>query len=442
MADALLHEEVSQALVGDVDPERLEAYRFATGILPVFGLIRSLFSQNELDTCLKLMLLHELSRAGGRSTLDRIRSMAAFLDPGRVDGLVRSLKEGGWLDLRSSDNTYVPSIVGVNMLSLLAAADLGNLSPQNALARAAQNAEFGAKLDGSRTPVSLLLDQLHVLIEDRVDEARGVLQIGRPARMIAWAQRQHAEQIGTIQAVLTALSDRLDAASREFTRVVRLHAVMQELVKMHTSIHARLRDWNLERLYSSDTGYSLAQICEAVMGAEEPVLLRALSEGILQSPPLPLSLSTDEVRARFHGSRRRLLGQEEDFVYAPPEAPTFDPRVAGDIDPASALRAHLTALFSGSPGPLELEDWIAEEVFGGIAWQLAILCRLQGEGLTFPLDDGRRVLVQLSEALARNVPTGELLAWLEENNALRILGNARFSKVTLHLDARPTPRPG
>lgn len=68
ISDLALHEEVSQTLVGNVDPERLESYRFAQGILPVFDLIRALFSQSPLDTCLKLMLLHELSRAGGRST--------------------------------------------------------------------------------------------------------------------------------------------------------------------------------------------------------------------------------------------------------------------------------------------------------------------------------------------------------------------------------------
>lgn len=71
------------------------------GILPAFRLVRSLFSQNELDTCLKLILLHEVLRAGGRSTLERIRSLTRFLDPDRVDGLVRSLREGGWLELRS-----------------------------------------------------------------------------------------------------------------------------------------------------------------------------------------------------------------------------------------------------------------------------------------------------------------------------------------------------
>ncbi len=440
MPDASLRDTLSQALVGDVDPERLEAFRFAAGILPVFELIRALFSQNELDTCLKLMVLHELSRAGGRSTMERIRAMAAFLDPGRVDGLVRSLKDGGWLELRGADNTYVPSLVGVNLLSLLAAADLGNLSPQNALARAAQNAEFGARLDGSRSPISLLLAQLHVLIEDRVEEARRVLQVGRPARMIQWAQGQHAAQIDTIRGVLHALSDRLDAASREVSSVVRLHEVMAELVRMHTSIHARLRDWNLERLYSSESGYSLSQLAEAVMGTEEAALEGILWRGVLQSPPLPLSLSTDELRARFHGARRRMVGAVEAFIYVPPAEVIAEPRVAAELDPAALLRARLGRLFEGRDAPLEIEDWLTESSFGEAAWQLLLLCRLEAEGPTFALPDGRRVVVRVPDHLARGVPAGTLLDWLTEQGALRGHGPARYSRISLHLSPPPDSR--
>src|SRR5213593_3776873 len=137
-------DEIGEALVGDVDPERLDGFRFAQRILPVFGLVRALFSQNEVDTCLKLMVLHELTRVGGRWSLERIRSHTRFLDPSRVEALIRSLKDGGWLDLRELDHTYALSPHGVHLLSVLHAADFGNLGPANALARAAQNAAFGA----------------------------------------------------------------------------------------------------------------------------------------------------------------------------------------------------------------------------------------------------------------------------------------------------------
>ena len=97
---------------------------------------------------------------GGRWSLERIRPHSRFLDPSRVEALVRSLKDGGWLDLRELDHTYALSPHGVHLLSILHAADFGNLGPANALARAAQNAAFGATLDGSSPDVaSYLLEQ-------------------------------------------------------------------------------------------------------------------------------------------------------------------------------------------------------------------------------------------------------------------------------------------
>src|SRR5437868_6490498 len=114
-----LADEVGQALVGDVDPERLESFQFARPMLSAFRLIRSLFSQSELDTCLKLMVLFELARTGGRFTLDRIRVACRFLDGDRIEGVARSLREGGWLDLRDVDNSYALSPLGSHLLAVL-----------------------------------------------------------------------------------------------------------------------------------------------------------------------------------------------------------------------------------------------------------------------------------------------------------------------------------
>lgn len=40
--ELLLADEVGQALVGDVDPQRLESFRFAVPIMPAFRLVRAL----------------------------------------------------------------------------------------------------------------------------------------------------------------------------------------------------------------------------------------------------------------------------------------------------------------------------------------------------------------------------------------------------------------
>lgn len=435
-----LRDGVIEALSGSFDPENLESWRFAEGILPIFPLVRSLFSQNEVDTTLKLMLLHEVSRAGGRSSMDRIRALVSFLDPGRVDGLVRSLREGGWLELRASDDTYVPSIVGMNLLAILHAADLGNVSPANALARAARSAEFGAKLDGSSPALAFLLDNLTVLIEGNVDQARAVLQQGRPHRLVAWARQEHLSQLGTIREVLGTLQDRLDEASREFSRVTQLHIAMQELVRMHTGIHSRLREWNLERLHSTEGGYSLAQLAEAVLGTDERLFERALAEGIVGVPAPAASLCIDEVFARFHASRRRLPGQDEAWSYTPPEAPERETWTAASSDSAEALRLRLAALTAPlAPGNVLLpSDWLDAgclhaEGLGAAAWQLAALCRLEAGGPVILLPGGGRLAVHVPHVFVDGVTVEGYLPALEAKGALVALPFGWMSAVRLEI---------
>ena len=433
-----LADDVADALVGDVDPERLGGYGFARKLLPVFPLVRALFSQNELDTCLKLMVLYELTRTRGRVPLEGIRVRVGFLDPGRVDALVRSLRDGGWLHLRASDHTYTVSAVGLNLLAVLRAASFDDLSPANALARAAQNAAFGATLDGAADATAYLLDQLLVLLEEQVEEARTIVQRGRPFRMIAWSRRQHGRQLAVIRQVLAALQERMEASSQEFARIVRLHEAMQDIVGLHEGIHTRLRDWNLERLHTSDAGYSLPELLEAVLGVDDETLAELLTADVIQLPALAPSLTTDEVLLRFHALRRRLPTQEEPFVYESPAAPEVVDWTAADLDPAAGLRARLTALLAdrtAADAPLELDAWVTDEGFAGVSYELAILARLEERGARVRLDDGRAAELLTTSALADGVPPGELLAHLEEVGALRALRAGRFTRIGTRIAA-------
>lgn len=431
-----LVEEIGDALVGDVDPERLEGFRFAQQILPVFRLVRALFSQNEPDTCLKLMVLHELTRVAGRWSLERIRAHTRFFDSSRVEALVRSLKEGGWLDLRESDHTYSLSPHGIHLLSLLHAADFGSLAPANALARAAQNAAFGATLAGSgASAASYLLEQLLVLLDDQVDQARAVLQQGRPYRMIEWSRREHRQQLETIQQVLNTLQERLDTSSRAFYQLVRLHDGMQEIVRLHTGIHGRLREWNLDRLYTAEAGYSVPELLDAVLAADDPSMRRALADGILQGGALPPTLTFDELRERIHGARRKLPSQIEEYVYAPPPATSMQPWAAADLDPTAALRGRLGSLFDGRAvgDPIELDLWIDTNRFPDASWRLALLARLQGGESRFSLEDGRTVEAELATPIPRGVQSQALLAWLVEHAAVRELPAGWFTRVLLRV---------
>lgn len=424
-----LPEALPDALVGDVDPERLEAYGFATRILPVFQLVRTLFSTSRLDTCLKLMVLHELTRMGGRSSLERIRALVPFLDPERVEALVRSLREG-WLDLRESDRTYTVAAAGIHLLSVLHAADFGSLTPANALARAAQNAAFGVTLDGAdRDSASYLLDQLAVLLDAEVEQARTVLQQGRPHRLIDWSRREHRDQLATIRGVLEALQERLDAGSRGFGQIVRLHEAMQEIVRLHTGIHTRLREWNLERLYTAEAGYSVPELLETVLGADGSALETVMATGVLQSPELPPGVCMEELAERLHGARRKLPTQADPFIYAPPPEPENVPWSPAALDPAAALRAHLTRLLADEAGPIEIEAWRGGGMFAGTAWDVALFARLHTDGGRLQLDDGRTARIELAVPIPEDVGHAQLLPWLVEHGGLRALPEGHFARL-------------
>lgn len=436
--ELLLADEVGQALVGDVDPQRLESFQFAVPIMPAFRLVRALFSQSEIDTCLKLMVLFELTRLGGRFSLDRIRAFCRFLDGDRVEGIVRSLREGAWLDLREVDHTYALSPSGVHLLTLLHAADFATLNPANALARAAQSAAFGVTLDGAGAgQAEYLLTQLLVLLENQVEEARLVLQLGRPYRLIEWNRREHGRQLETIQQVLNVLQERLDASSRAFAHVVRLHEAMQETVRLHGGINTRLRQWNLDRLYTAEAGYSVPELLETVLGADDRTLGTAVASGILQAPFLPPSLTFGELKERIHGARRKLPSQSEAFAYEQPPEPTVADWNPAETDAAAELRGHLTRLLRGRSardGAVEIEVWRRDSTFSGTSWEMALLSRLEGGSTRVALDDGRAALVSLETPLPVKVPASQLLAWLEAHGGLRRLPDGWFARVQIAVE--------
>lgn len=259
--------------------------------------------------------------------------------------------------------------------------------PANVLSRVAQTAEFNATLDGGGSAVALLLDYLQ------------------------WSRKEHARQLDTIRAVLVHLADRLDAASGELARVVRLHDCMQELVRMHASIHTRLREWNLERLHTSDAGYSIPQLVEAILGLDDAALERDAAP-LVADPGVAPSLTLDEIRARFHAARRKLERDREAYRYVPvAPAPHADWETA-DIARTDALRTSLTELLRDRP-ELELADWLDDATLPRAASDLAALAALAVDGHV-ALDDGRAAHVAMTPAVPRDVSPDTLVGWLEE----------------------------
>ncbi len=437
--DTTLHDELSDALAGGGSPEHLPAWHFARGVVPAIRLLRALVSTaSEVDALLKLMLLFELARTPGRWAIEHIRAAAPFLDPERVDSLVRTLQDGGWLELRGADRTYRFADTGLHILRMLQVADFAGLASTNAVHRAALAAEFAARGQDGTDATAWLLEQLLVQLDDAVDEAARILRQGRAWELIAWSQREHRQQLDTIRHVLGFLQERIEASAPEFLRIDRLHRAMQGIVKQHTGIHTRLRDWNLDRLYTSEAGYAVPELAEAVLGASPDQLASLLTTGVVQGRVLPPDLTVAELKARLHGARRRLATQDDTWRYEPPVEPEPEPYEAAVLDPAAALRARLTAFLAGrqpDDPPLEVDEWLTPGSMAVGAWELALLSRLQAIGEPLELDDGRRATLHQRTLVSDDLPLERTLATLVERGVLRASAGHFFARVQLAPEA-------
>jgi len=397
----------------------------------------------EADAVLKLMLVFELARTPGRWPIEGIRVAAPYMAADRVDGLVRTLVEGGWLELRASDRTYALTLPGLHVLRMLQVADFAGLASTNVVHRAALAVEFAARANPQGDATTLMMEGLAVQLENAVEEATAILRQGRARELIAWSQREHPVQLETIRQVLGYLQEQIETSPRQFQRIDRLHRAMQGIVKQHTGIHARLRDWNLERLYTTEAGYAVPELSEAVLGADADVLAGLLSSAVVQPRVLPPDLTTAELKVRLHGARRRLGPERDVWRYEPPETTVSEPYVAAAVDPAAALRARLTALLadrgrSDAPGepvePLEIEAWMTPGAMTSGAWDMALLCRLQAGGEPWALDDGRLAhATQTSLASGETAPGGGMEA-LVALGALRETPAGYFQRVRIGVE--------
>ena len=224
--------------------------------------------------------------------------------------------------------------------------------------------------------------------------------------------------------VLSTLEARLPEASEQFGRLVRLHEAMQAVLRAHEGLARRLTEWNLQRLETTDAGYSLSALCEAVVGASDEELEGAFTERALTPPGPAVGLSTDALLDRHRTDRATRRRARAPFVYASPPEPEVERLQPEDVDPVARLRAVLSEWGVGSGGgggrrpgdELPLADVLAEHArdFADAVLQLGLLARLEGtEPRGIDVGTDRRVL-PLSpsldgEALAADVSVEALV---------------------------------
>jgi hypothetical protein len=374
-------DELLDALAAGVLPEQLPDWDRATSSLPVFDLCRSLFSTSPADTVLKLVVLLALSKSEGRFSRERTRTLVPHLDSGKLDLLITSLYKGGWLQLRASDNTYRLPPQAFFLLNLLIAADFAGQTPANMLVRAVETVAFGDRIDQETT--GHLLSVLLAELQTQAEQARRILAEGTPRQLIRFSRQEVRDQILHVGQVISAIEERTDASSDHFARLVHIHEALQEILRSHEGLGRRLAEWNLKRLETSDAGYSLVALGDAVLGSTDDELLEFLPSGILSVPAPAVCLVTRRLLTRHRTTRPSMARERASFEYQPPTDSNIDEVTLDDVDPLQRVRQRvLAAIESGqSITAALLED---AKDFHDAVFQLNLLARIEGRE---PADD-------------------------------------------------------
>ena len=372
---AIDQDELLDALASGVLPEQLPDWDRATTVLPVFQLCRSLFSTSPADTALKLVLLLSLAKAEGRFSRDRARTLVPHLDSDKTDRLLTSLYSGGWLDLRASDNTYRMPPLAFFLLNLLVASDFSGQTPANMLVRAVETVAFGDRIDQESTAhlLALLLAEL----ETQAEHARRVLAEGTPRQLIRFSRQQVRDQILHVSQVISAIEERTDASSDHFARLVRIHEALQGILRAHEGLGRRLADWSLKRLETSEGGYSLVALGDAILGADEDEMSALIDRGAVRPPSPAVSLVTRRLLTRHRTTRPSLRQERETFAYEPPPEPEIGEVTLGEVDPVKRVRERVAKAIAEGRSVTEalLED-VAD--FNDAVHQLTLLARIEG----------------------------------------------------------------
>jgi hypothetical protein len=389
--------ELLDALASGVLPGQLPDWDRATSVLPVFDLCRSLFSTSPADTTLKLVILLALSKAEGRFSRERIRTLVPHLDPAKLDLLVTSLYKGGWLHLRATDNTYRVPPLAFLLLNLLVAANFVGQTPANMLVRAVETVAFGDRIDGESTGhlLALLLAEL----ETQAELARRVLAEGTPRQLIRFSRQEVRDQILHVGQVISTIEERIDASSGHFALLVRIHEALQAILRAHVGLGRRLAEWNLKRLETSEAGYSLTALSDAVLGSTEDEMIALVRDGVVRFPAPAVCLVTRRLLTRHRTTRPSLDRERAAFAYQPPPEPAVGEVALAEVDPLERLRERVLAAVEAGRSITEalLED---VDDFLDAVYQLNLLARIEGRGPSEEVELALGIRIRLSIPVA------------------------------------------
>lgn len=434
LEDALL-----DRLAPGIDPSQVVALGRAGKVLPVLGLVRALFAASPADFLVRMAVLLELAGVDGRFDREQIRIRVPFVAREALDAAVEALARGGWLELRAVDNTYRLIPLGSYLLTVLVAGDFEAQSPTNMLVRAAEALLFGDRVDATGDTTAQLLGVLLAELETQAAMATDVIRSGRPTLLVRFSRTEVRQQIGQVADVLAALEKRhggVAGTTRHFGRVVRLHEAMQRILRAHESLAKRLAEWNLKQLETTDAGYSLMALSDAVLGASAEELRRA---PVVRPARCP-AVATRRLLSRHQSSRKTVKNASKRFVYRAPPEPEAGALSLTDIDPvARAAQSLATALEANERLPIG--EWLEAEAvdFADAAFLLALVARLSRGGSAV-LSAGVRARIEEPGVDARDAPGNTqdaLVALVERGGLTEVSGRGLHTALTLTREGDP-----
>lgn len=439
---ASFEDELLDRLTSGVEPQRVEALRRAGRLVGVSGLVRSLFAADPAELVVRLAVVLELSRVGGRFDRDRVRSLVPFVARDALESAFDALYRGGWLELRALDNSYRVVPLGAYLVSVLMAADFASQSPTNLLVRSAEALLFGDRVDDSGEGTAQLLGLLLAELETQADTAADVIRQGRPSQLIRFSRTEVRQQITQVQDVIHAIEKRHGAATRQFATVVRLHEAIQRILRAHESLARRLSEWNLKQLETSDAGYSLVALTDAALGASDAELLAAPVDALIRCP----TVSTERLLSRHQTSRTSVRAARERFVYEAPPEPEATPLSLEDVDPVARAAKSLAEALART-GRLTVAEWLAAESsdFADAAFLIGLIARLDRGGRV-ALEHGRVARLHgpvLGAESTPGPPSAAIQALVEGGGLDEVAGRGFHSALILtdeHASGEPDGR--
>ncbi|MBU0604377.1 MAG: hypothetical protein KKD25_18470 [Gammaproteobacteria bacterium] len=368
------HHDLTEFLAPGVEPEDLPELDRLLRARPMLGAFSTLFHGSEAEVLLRVMVLGEIGRVADmpRWSPDALRARFAFIDPVKLETVLRRLRDNGLL--RVADGQYQLSDTGRNagaalgmLLELSGEEDveLGFLTAQIAGLQAVDG-------DTGEALQQLLgkLNDLTLHFEDAIASGSEFRILGARRRLAAnarWLDR------GT--ALLRELLADEDIAFGRASLAQRIGLAQSRLARVDASFQRALNKIESQRVTLGASGISSSDVAGWLCRLDGAALAGLCADALTPCPDLTLLAGAHELldRAEPVAASEPVADGADSALPAPDDAPLSRTLPAEDL--------RLLELFAGRLNRLDAPASLADVVPGGgfaqASYRLSLLALLR-----------------------------------------------------------------